>query len=193
MSTAKKTPLKKHSAKTTPKSDKQRVAVSVDLSARLKQIRALVVANNKSLQGADVIICQIYMESRFDPKASSDKSSAKGLMQLLKAPIRELYRLRELEKPAAQRRTETKVYQEADAYHDGTALLDEATNIQAGTEYLQRLIDHRTRQKKDDPVAEGFKDYRGVPNGIYYKKIKAAADKLRNDPDNVKILQDMVQ
>jgi hypothetical protein len=35
-------------------------------------------------------------------------------------------------------------------------------------------------------------DYRGVRNGIYYRKIRAAAERLRCDPDNVGALQTMI-
>lgn len=179
-------------AKTSPKEIRTPVQVRVDTASRLRQIRQLVLANNRSEMSADVIICQIYMESRFDPKASSSESSAKGLMQLLKAPVRELYRLRELDKPRLEREPESALYAKADAYHASPALLDEATNIRTGTEYLQRRIDAQRKKGSANPIVEGFKDYRGLRNGIYYQKIKAAADKLSRDPENMRILTDMV-
>lgn len=38
-----------------------------------------------------------------------------------------------------------------------------------------------------------YKDYRGVRNGIYYNKIKAAAEKLEANPDSMQVLRDMVK
>ena len=80
-------PVKIHSAKLTPVSDTKPKIVKVDDSSRLREIRALVEANNQSSIGIDVIICQIYMESRFDKDAHAQGSSARGLMQLLKAGV----------------------------------------------------------------------------------------------------------
>ncbi|WP_229261177.1 PAAR domain-containing protein [Duganella levis] len=42
-------------------------------------------------------------------------------------------------------------------------------------------------------IDEAYKDYRGVRNGIYYRKIKAAADKLVDKPDSMQILRNMVK
>ncbi len=189
----KKQPIKKHQGKLTPKSDTSPEKVAVDDAARLREIRKLVESNNKSTLPADLIICQIYMESRFDKDASAQGSSARGLMQLLKAPIRELYRLENLKKPKAERKSEAKLYKEADKFHDGPDLVDEATNIQTGTAYLQALVDQETKKGADDPVVEAYKDYRGIRNGVYYKKISAAADKLKANPESMQVLRDMVK
>jgi hypothetical protein len=162
----------------------------VNQTARLREIRALVHANNTSSLSDNLIVAQAYMESRFNPNASAQGSSAKGLMQLLRAPIRELYRQENLKLPRHDRRTDSQIFRDADTYHDGNALLDEATNINIATKYLAILIGNR--QHMADPVAEAYKDYRGIRNGIYYAKIKAAADRLENDPDNMQILLDMV-
>jgi soluble lytic murein transglycosylase-like protein len=133
------------------------------------------------------------MESRFDKAAAAAGSSARGLMQLLRAPIRELSRLENLNKPRAQRRSEADLYREADLLHDGPALLDEATNIRIGTSYLQALVDKRRAEHSADPIAEAYKDYRGIRNGIYYTKIKSAAVELKAKPESMQVLRDMVK
>lgn len=190
---AQRRPVKVHSAKLTPVSDTKPELVKVDDSARLREVRSLVEANNQSSIGTDVIICQIYMESRFDKDAHAQGSSARGLMQLLKAPVRELARLKNLEKPRKERRPEGELYREADAFHDSPEFVDEATNIRTGTAYLQALINKNTVSGSSDPVAEAYKDYRGVRNGIYYRKIKAAAEKLAAKPASMDVLRDMVK
>jgi hypothetical protein len=192
MTTAHKV-IKKHTAKLTPKSDTTPVIVQVDDSARLREIRKLVHANNLSGLDDDLIIAQIYMESRFDPDARASGSSARGLMQLLKVPVRELYRLENNDLPRASRKPESSVYAEADRFHNSPKFVDEGTNIQTGTKYLGYLIRHETIKGVHEPVVEAYKDYRGVRNGIYYRKIKAAADRLANDPENMQILRDMVK
>ena len=111
----------------------------------------------------------------------------------MKAPIRELYRLENLKKPWRQRRREADLYREADEFHDSDQILDEATNIRVGTAYMQALIDKRTADHKADPVGEAYKDYRGVRNGVYYSKIKAAAEKLTANPESMQVLRDMVK
>ena len=185
--------IKTRSAQLTPVSDKKAVDVEIEDLTRLREIRTLVEANNRSSLPTELIICQIYMESRFDKNARSDGSSARGLMQLLKAPIRELYRLENLKKPWRQRRREADLYREADAFHDSDQILDEATNIRVGTAYMQALIEKRTADHSADPVGEAYKDYRGVRNGIYYSKIKAAAEKLTANPESMQVLRDMVK
>lgn len=154
-----------------------------DLHTRLREIRRLVATNNRSCLAHELIICQIYMESRFDACAQPQGSSARGLMQLLKIANRELFRLDNLGKPPAERCPEVQLYARADAFHDSAAFIDEATNIRSGTRYLQLLIDRARAARCPDPVVEAYKDYRGVRNGIYYQKIRAAADKLGRDPE----------
>jgi hypothetical protein len=157
--------------------------------ARLRAIRKLVEENNQSCLSTEMIICQIYMESRFDKDAEAEGSSARGLMQLLRVANRELYRLDNLHKPFSMRRPEDVLYREADAFHASPAFLDEATNIRTGTRYLQALIDKARREGCTDPIAEAYKDYRGVRNGVYYQKIRAAADRLKRAPDDVDALR----
>lgn len=116
----------------TPTSDHNPVIVAVDDSKRLREIRLLVKNNNKSIIDDNVIICQIYMESRFDSTATPLGSSARGLMQLLKAPIRELYRIENIKKPKAERESENKIFHEADKFHDSTDFIADAINIEKG-------------------------------------------------------------
>jgi hypothetical protein len=163
-----------------------------ELLARLRAIRKLVEANNQSCLSTETIVCQIYMESRFDRCAQAEGSSARGLMQLLKVANRELFRLDNLRKPLHARQSETALYRAADEFHGSAAFIDEATNIRAGTRYLQALIDKARREGAADPVAEAYRDYRGVRNGIYYQKIRAAAERLKVEPDEVGVLGEMV-
>jgi hypothetical protein len=156
--------------------------------ARLREIRQLVHANNRSCLPDELIVCQIYMESRFDKDAEAEGSSARGLMQLLRVANRELYRLDNLHRPFSARMPEDDLYREADAFHDSPAFLDEATNIRTGTRYLQALIDKARREGCTDPIAEAYKDYRGVSNGVYYQKIRTAAERLKQTPDDVDAL-----
>jgi hypothetical protein len=160
--------------------------------ARLQAIRKLVEQNNASCLPTEMIVCQVYMESRFDSCAQAEGSSARGLMQLLKVANRELFRIDNLRKPFGARRPEEALYREADAFHDSPAFIDEATNIRTGTRYLQTLIDKAKREGSADPVAEAYRDYRGVRNGIYYRKIRAAADRLKTAPDDVDVLRELV-
>jgi hypothetical protein len=157
--------------------------------ARMRAIRKLVEENNQSCLSTDMIVCQIYMESRFDRCAAAEGSSARGLMQLLKVANRELFRLDNLHQPPGARQPEAALYREADAFHASPAFIDEATNIRTGTRYLQALIDKAKREGCADPIAEAYKDYRGVRNGIYYQKIRAAAEVLQRDPDSLAALK----
>lgn len=160
--------------------------------ARLRAIRKLVEENNQSCLSTETIVCQIYMESRFDKAAQAEGSSARGLMQLLKVANRELFRLDNLHQPAQARQPEAALYRAADAFHDSPAFIDEATNIRTGTRYLQALIDKARREGSADPIAEAYRDYRGVRNGVYYQKISAAAAMLKRDPDGVEVLRTMI-
>jgi len=167
-----------------PSRDEQRL--------RLQAIRKLVEQNNQSCLPTEMIVCQIYMESRFDRCAHAEGSSARGLMQLLKIANRELFRLDNLRKPLHARQSEAALYRAADDFHDSPAFIDEATNIRTGTRYLQTLIDKAKREGSADPIAEAYKDYRGISNGIYYRKIRAAADRLKTAPDDVDVLRELV-
>lgn len=141
MAASKKIVIHKQQALLTSKSDTSPVIATIDSAARLREIRALVKTNNRSQADDNTIICQIYMESRFDANAHADGSSARGLMQLLKAPVRELFRIENLKKPHSEQQKDSAVFSDADKLHDSPQLIDEATNIQTGTRYLQLLID----------------------------------------------------
>ena len=78
--------------------------------ARLRAIRKLVEENNQSCLSTEMIVCQIYMESRFDKTAQAEGSSARGLIQLLKVANRELFRLDNLRHPVHARRPEAALY-----------------------------------------------------------------------------------
>lgn len=181
--------IKKHHAKLTPKADSTPVTVQVDDSARLREIRALVQANNKSTLDDNLIICQIYMESRFDSNASAGGGTAKGLMQMTKGAVQQVYKYR-AQKKLGHMPSEAhshQLFSEAAAAHASPQLVDDATNIELGTEYMQYWLD------KAHSEDSAYKFYRGLSNGIYYQKIRACADKLRADPDSMQILRDMVK
>lgn len=181
--------LKTHKAKLTPKSDTKPVTVHIDDSVRLREIRQLVQANNKSTLDENLVICQIYMESRFDSNAAPGGSTAKGLMQLTKGAVQQVYKYR-AQTELGHMPSDTQTHQlflQAGTVHDSSALLDDAANIGLGTEYMQYWID------KANSVDGAYKLYRGLSNGIYYQKIRACADKLRADPDSMQSLRDMVK
>lgn len=181
--------IKTHKAKLTPKSDTTTVTVPVDDSVRLRGIRQLVQANNKSTLDDNLVICQIYMESRFDSNASPDGSTAKGLMQMTKGAVQQIYKYR-AQKALGHMPGDAQTHQlfaEAAAVHASSQLTDDAINIGLGTEYMQYWID------KANSVDGAYKLYRGLSNGIYYHKIKGCADRLRADPDSMQSLRDMVK
>jgi hypothetical protein len=73
------------------------------------------------------------------------------------------------------------------AMYNSPHIFEQATNIQLGTEYMQYWVDQTAT------IDAAYKRYRGKSNGIYYRKIKACADKLKDDPDNMQLLRDMVK
>ncbi|MGF6963408.1 hypothetical protein OKW43_000413 [Paraburkholderia sp. WC7.3g] len=181
--------IKKHKAKLTPKSDTTPVTVQIDDSARLREIRQLVRANNKSTLDDNLVICQIYMESRFDSSASPAGSTAKGLMQMTKGAVQQVYKYR-AQKTLGHMPSDAQTHQlfaEAAAVHASSQLTDDATNIGLGTEYMQYWLD------KAHSVDAAYRLYRGLSNGVYYKKIKGCADRLTADPDSMRSLRDMVK
>ncbi|WP_206958118.1 transglycosylase SLT domain-containing protein [Trinickia acidisoli] len=187
--TTKKKLVKQQTAQLTPKSDTAPVPVAVDDSARLREIRGLVKANNHSTLDDNLIVCQIYMESRFDAEAAAGGSSAKGLMQMTAIATKQVYKER-LKKDLGHTPSDKQsqeAFQEAVAFHGAPQIFDEPTNIQLGTEYMQYWVDTTST------IEDAYKKYRGVENGIYYKKIRACADKLKDDPDSMQPLRDMVK
>ena len=184
-----KEPIKTQNAALTPKSDKKPATVPVDDSARLREIRKLVEANNRSTLDENLIICQIYMESRFDAHAGASHD-AKGLLQMQLGGVQQVYKYRKQKERGGHMPTDAQTKQafsDAAAMHDSPEMFDEATNIQLGTEYMQYWID------RSSSIEDAYKAYRGVPNGLYYKKISAAATKLAADPDSMQVLRDMVK
>jgi len=181
-------PKKVHKAKLTPATDPKPDTVKVDDAARLREIRKLVTANNKSTLGTDLIICQIYMESRFDARAGATQN-AHGLMQMQKQGVQQVFKYRvqkEVGHMPSDKQTK-KAFAEGAALHGSDKIFDEATNIQLGTEYMRYWID------TSDSVEDAYKSYRGLANGIYYKKISACAEKLKAAPESMQVLRDMVK
>ncbi|WP_084688552.1 lysozyme family protein [Paraburkholderia oxyphila] len=179
--------VKTHKAKLTPKSDTTAVTVEVDDSARLREIRAMVKANNHSTLDENLVICQIYMESRFDAHATPPNGSAKGLLQMTEDGVKQVYKYRvhkQLGHMPSNRQTED-AFAQGVAMHGSPGMFDEATNIQLGTEYMQYWIDISSS------IEHAYKRYRGVANGIYYRKISACAAKLKDDPESMQPLRDM--
>jgi len=73
----------------------------------------LVSQNNLSGQSNEMVLCIAWMESSFDPDTQSKKSSARGLMQILKKSVVEDLNM---------------VYDKS--------LFDPVINIRAGTKFL---------------------------------------------------------
>jgi len=157
--------------------------------ARLQEMRALVKANNRSNQSDEMVICQIYMESKFDKNAGGSGSSAKGLMQVLKGAVAQLFQNHyEKEHGKIKRGHEDilkLVHKQGEAFHNSSQMFDEATNIQYGTEYLQYCIDLK------GSISAGYQKYRGPEEHDYYSKISACAVKLKNNPNSIQPLVDM--
>lgn len=184
----KKKVVKTQKAKLTPKADTRPQVVKVDLLKRLREIRALVAANNRSSIDNEVIVAQIYKESTFDAEAGKNKHSARGLMQVQPNAIRQVYANR-LKQKLGKTPTDVQkkqAFTDADVDYAKGVLYQEATNIQIGTEYLQYWLD-----KNGGDVAKGYAGYRGPGEPTYYSKIKITADKMRADPNSVKPLLEM--
>jgi len=73
------------------------------------------------------------------------------------------------------------------ALHGSASIFDEATNIRLGTEYMQYWVD------TSSSISAAYARYRGVANGIYYKKISACAERLQGDPTSMQLLREMVK
>ncbi|MHC8344076.1 lysozyme family protein [Pseudomonas sp. RT6P73] len=181
----KQKPLATSQKALTPAADKKPALVMVDDSKRLKEIRALVEVNNKSTIDTNTVICQIYMESRFDAKAGAGHN-ARGLLQMQLEGVQQVYKYRkkkELGHMPSDPLTK-QAFADGEAFYKSGALFDEAKNIQIGTEYMQYWIDISSS------IEEAYKKYRGLSNGVYYKKISACATKLAAKPDSMQVLRD---
>jgi soluble lytic murein transglycosylase-like protein len=155
----------------------------------LDEIRKIVVTNNRSTLSADLVICQIYMESRFDPKAGAHHS-ARGLMQMQLNAVKQVFKYRKqklLGRKTSDKETAA-AFLEGAAMHKSPSIFDAATNVQLGTEYMQYWLD----ASNGDKVA-AYKSYRGLANGVYYQKINACAIKLAANPTSMQPLLDMVK
>jgi soluble lytic murein transglycosylase-like protein len=181
-------PLSTSQKTLTPTSDKNPALVAVDDSKRLKEIRTLVEANNRSTIDTDTIICQIYMESRFDARAGATQD-ARGLMQVQLAGVKQVFKYRkkkELGHMPSDKQTKD-AFDEGQKFYAAGKLFDEATNIQIGTEYMQYWIDI------SPSIEEAYKKYRGLSNGVYYKKISQCAKKLAANPNSMQTLRDEIK
>jgi hypothetical protein len=92
-------------------------------------IKNLVASNNLSGQSNELITCQCWKESGFNPNAQGVGSSARGLMQVTKGAAH-------------------------DAGYSYDQLLDPATNIHAGSKYLKIRI-----QWAGGDVSDGLDGY----------------------------------
>lgn len=183
-----KKPIHTAKGKLTPIENVTPDAAKVDTAIRLREIRKLVVANNKSTLSTELIVCQIYMESRFDANAGA-KQNAHGLMQMQKQAVQQVFKYRkqkELGHMPSDKQTQL-AFEEGAALHASSKIFDEATNISLGTEYMQYWI------ATSSSIEDAYKRYRGVSNGIYYKKINACAEKLKASPESMQLLLEMVK
>ena len=172
----------------TPTADTAPIRVQVDESVRLRQIRALVEANNRSTMSTNRIICQIYKESTFNAQAGAGSGghNALGLMQMQRQAVRQVYKYRvqrRLGHMPSDAQTAAAFAQGGQLYDSG-GLLDEATNIQVGTDYLQYWLDTKSTEEL------AYIAYRGT-HEAYYHPIIACAAQLNADPDNVQILHQL--
>jgi Transglycosylase SLT domain len=119
------------------------------------EIDQLVWYNNRADLVKTIFIAQIYKESRFDPAAKSAGSTATGLMQMTTGAVTEVNRV----KKTAYKHTDMTIA---------------ATNIQAGTTYLQILVD------RWGGLAAGLDKYGTGPG--YSTNILAAHAELVKDP-----------
>ncbi|MDR3391107.1 MAG: transglycosylase SLT domain-containing protein [Sulfuriferula sp.] len=183
-----KQPIKSHSVALTPLADTKPEQVTVDDAARLREIRKLVEENNRSTLDTNLIICQIYMESRFDKNAGHGHD-AQGLMQLQKRGIQQVLKYRKQKEIGHMPSdAQTKVAFDAGSLlHDGGQIFEESTNIQLATEYMQYWLE------TSNTIEDAYKNYRGRSNGIYYKRIHTCAEALKLKPESMQILRDMVK
>ncbi len=110
-------------------------------------------------------------------------------MQMTTAAVKQVYKYR-MQRTLGHMPSDPQVqqaFQDGATIHNGPQIFDGATNIQLGTEYMQYWID------TSPSVADAYKKYRGLANGIYYQKISACAAKLKADPESMQILRDMTK
>jgi soluble lytic murein transglycosylase-like protein len=159
----------------------------VSTKLELGKIWDLVKANNVSSLSDATIIAQIYMESRFDPKAGASHN-AKGLMQVQLNAVKQVYKYRK-QKQVGHMPSDAdtkKAFAEATVFYNSGKLYDGATNIAIGTEYMQYWLDVA------GSIEEAYKRYRGRSDGLYYQKIKSAATALDKNPTSMQPLYDNI-
>ena len=122
------------------------------------QIKSLVAANNLSDLSDEMIIAMCWKESSFNPDAESDTSTATGLMGVTEGAAN-------------------------DTGYDYSKLSDPATNIQAGSSYLQLRVDW-----KDGDVFSGISGY-GTGSSYATSILQAEAALQMNPQDPVATLQ----
>ncbi len=146
-----------------------------------------VKAHNKCSLSDATIVAQIYMESRFDPKAGAHHS-AKGLMQVQLNGVKQVYKYRKhklLGKMPGDTVTRN-AFADATVFYNSGKLYEPSVNIAIGTEYMQYWLDVTSS------TAEAYKGYRGRNDGIYYQKIKSAAMSLEKNPTSMQPLYDNI-
>lgn len=154
---------------------------------RLAEIRALVEANNRSQLSTSRIICQIYKESSFDKNAGVGKHSALGLMQVQRPAVKQVYKYRLQQQNHGRMPSDKntqKAFSEAISFYDSGKILDEAANIQIGTEYMQYCLDSTKTER------EAYIKYRGDGGKEpYYERISECARLLDAAPNDVTIFK----
>ncbi|CAI3959130.1 transglycosylase SLT domain-containing protein [Commensalibacter communis] len=167
---------------------KQKSSIPLLTVALLQEIRSLVETNNKSKQSTEMVICQIYKESSFNKNTGKGGNGAKGLMQLRKNAVAQLFQERYEKEHGTITKEHIKilkqVHKQGQDFHNSEQMFDAATNIRYGTEYLQSLIDK-------NGISAGYQKYRGNEEFDYYSKIKACAAQLKNNPNSLGPLIEM--
>jgi RHS repeat-associated protein len=123
------------------------------------EIRDLVAANNKSKVPNEYVECQIWAESRFDPNAMADGSTATGLMQMTTGK----YGLSALNGKNGTTFS-------ADDMQNG------AKSIEAGTMFLEM------KRGENGSVDHALQRYRGSSSSVnknYSKMIRACGDCIK--------------
>lgn len=130
-------------------------AVRSDDRLSYADIRKLAHDNNRSKQDESVILAIAWAESSFNPKAINSRTHARGLM-------------------GVERRALEDVQAHDPTFPAHPDMFDPATNIRAGSAYLQILV-HRWGS-----LSAGLQHY--GPRAIYPDKILAAAKAIRENP-----------
>jgi hypothetical protein len=100
-----------------PKDKAAFVALSYD------DVRTLVIDNNKSALSTELLVCQIWKESSFNPNANN--GSHRGLMQMSSAAV-----------------DYVNANTPSGTHYEFSEMYEPAKNIQCGTWYLRKLMEH---------------------------------------------------